>query len=102
MLKKLCELRGSMMTVPDELAARIPLSYVHFTTFLVDALLFISLCRAHLALPKEAVAASALAAAAEAAPQHFILYTYNAEAATQPSLGTPPTVAVMLLLSRQA
>ena len=30
------------MTVPDELAARIPLSYVHFTTFLVDALLFIS------------------------------------------------------------
>ena len=41
-LGKVCELRSACMTLPDELAARIPLAYVHFTAFLVDALLFLS------------------------------------------------------------
>ena len=40
--RQVCELRGACMTLPDELAARIPLAYVHFTAFLVDALLFLS------------------------------------------------------------
>ena len=40
--RQVCELRGACMSLPDELAARIPLAYVHFTAFLVDALLFLS------------------------------------------------------------
>ena len=41
-LSKLCELRASMMAIPDELAARIPLAYVHLTSLLVDALLWLA------------------------------------------------------------
>lgn len=41
-LQKLCDLRASMMQLPDELAARIPLAYVHLTSLLVDALLILS------------------------------------------------------------
>jgi len=41
-LQKLCELRGACMGIPDELAARMPLAYVHFTNMLVDALLVIA------------------------------------------------------------
>ena len=55
-LWQVCELRGACMTLPDELAARIPLAYVHFTAFLVDALLFLS----PLALVRAAHSRSAL------------------------------------------
>ena len=41
-LQKLCDLRASMMQLPDELSARIPLAYVHLTSLLVDALLTLS------------------------------------------------------------
>jgi len=41
-LTKVCELRGACMGIPDELAARMPLAYVHFTHLLVDALLFLA------------------------------------------------------------
>ena len=41
-LEKLCELRGACMGIPDELAARMPLAYVHFTHCLVDMLLFLA------------------------------------------------------------
>eukprot|EP00965_Chrysotila_dentata_P085354 2816039-Pleurochrysis_carterae.AAC.1 len=41
-LEKVCELRGAMMGIPDELAARMPLAYVHFTHFLVDTLLVLA------------------------------------------------------------
>ena len=39
---KCCELRGACMGIPDELAARMPLAYVHFTHLLVDALLLLA------------------------------------------------------------
>lgn len=42
MLGKCCELRGACMGIPDELAARMPLAYVHFTHLLVDALLLLA------------------------------------------------------------
>ena len=42
LLTRLCELRGACMGIPDELAARMPLAYVHFTTFLVDSLLLLT------------------------------------------------------------
>jgi len=38
-LEKCCALRGAMMSIPDELAARIPMAYVHFAQFLVDSLI---------------------------------------------------------------
>jgi len=41
-LEKACELRGACMGIPDELAARMPLAYVHFTHCLVDMLLFLT------------------------------------------------------------
>ena len=41
-LTKCCELRGACMGIPDELAARMPLAYVHFTHLLVDALLLLA------------------------------------------------------------
>ena len=41
-LHKCCDLRSACMTVPDELAARMPLAYVHFTHCLVDILLFLA------------------------------------------------------------
>ena len=41
-LTKICELRAACMGIPDELAARMPLAYVHFTHLLVDALLFLA------------------------------------------------------------
>jgi predicted membrane chloride channel (bestrophin family) len=41
-LQKCCDLRAACMTVPDELAARMPLAYVHFTHCLVDILLLIA------------------------------------------------------------
>ena len=41
-LSKVCDLRGACMTIPDELAARMPLAYVHFTHCLVDILLLIA------------------------------------------------------------
>jgi len=41
-LDKCCSLRGACMSIPDELAARMPLSYVHFTHFLVDSLLLLA------------------------------------------------------------
>ena len=39
-LSRMCELRGACMGIPDELSARMPLAYVHFTHCLVDVLLF--------------------------------------------------------------
>mmetsp|Transcript_9158 Transcript_9158/g.22780 ORF Transcript_9158/g.22780 Transcript_9158/m.22780 type:complete len:197 (+) Transcript_9158:745-1335(+) len=41
-LEKCCDLRAACMTIPDELAARMPLAYVHFTHCLVDILLLIA------------------------------------------------------------
>jgi len=41
-LNKVCELRSACMGIPDELAARMPLAYVHFTHLLVDALLYLA------------------------------------------------------------
>jgi len=41
-LEKCCDLRSACMTIPDELAARMPLAYVHFTHCLVDILLLIA------------------------------------------------------------
>jgi len=41
-MHKTCELRAALMSIPDELAARMPLSYVHFTHFLVDSLLLLA------------------------------------------------------------
>lgn len=41
-IEKCCDLRGACMTIPDELAARMPLAYVHFTHCLVDILLLIA------------------------------------------------------------
>ena len=41
-LRTACEPRGACMGIPDELAARMPLAYVHFTHLLVDALLFLA------------------------------------------------------------
>mgnify|MGYP002632231392 CR=1 FL=1 len=41
-LQKCCDLRAACMTVPDELAARMPLAYVHFTHCLVDILLLLA------------------------------------------------------------
>jgi predicted membrane chloride channel (bestrophin family) len=41
-LSKCCDLRASCMSIPDELAARMPLAYVHFTHCLVDILLLIA------------------------------------------------------------
>lgn len=41
-LEKACEMRGACMGIPDELAARMPLAYVHFTHCLVDMLLFLT------------------------------------------------------------
>ena len=41
-LEKCCELRGACMSIPDELAARMPLAYVHMTHLLVDVLLFLA------------------------------------------------------------
>jgi hypothetical protein len=41
-LGKVCELRGACMGIPDELAARMPLAYVHFTHCLVDITLLIA------------------------------------------------------------
>jgi hypothetical protein len=41
-LARVCELRSAFMSVPDELAARMPLAYVHFTHCLVDLLLFLA------------------------------------------------------------
>jgi len=38
-LEKCCALRGAMMSIPDELAARIPMAYVHFAQLLVDSLI---------------------------------------------------------------
>ena len=40
-LTKICELRAACMGIPDELAARMPLAYVHLH-LLVDALLFLA------------------------------------------------------------
>ena len=39
---KMCDLRSSCMSIPDELAARMPLAYVHLTHCLVDILLGIA------------------------------------------------------------
>ena len=44
-LGKCCDLRTACMTIPDELAARMPLSYVHFAHFLVDSLLLLLFTR---------------------------------------------------------
>jgi len=41
-LHKCCDLRGACMSIPDELAARMPLAYVHLTHCLVDILLLIA------------------------------------------------------------
>jgi len=41
-LEKCCDLRSACMTIPDELAARMPLAYVHFAHCLVDILLLIA------------------------------------------------------------
>ena len=41
-LTKCCDLRGACMSIPDALAARMPLAYVHFTHCLVDILLLIA------------------------------------------------------------
>ena len=41
-LGKCCDLRAACMSIPDELAARMPLAYVHFTHCLVDILLLIA------------------------------------------------------------
>ena len=39
---KICDLRSACMSIPDELAARMPLAYVHFTHCLVDVLMMIT------------------------------------------------------------
>merc|ERR1719198_56730 len=41
-LEKVCDLRSACMSIPDQLAARMPLAYVHFTHILVDTLLLIA------------------------------------------------------------
>lgn len=41
-LDKVCALRGCMGKLPDDLAARMPLAYVHIVQVLVDSLLYIT------------------------------------------------------------
>jgi len=41
-LNKCCDLRSACMSIPDQLAARMPLAYVHFTHCIVDILLLIA------------------------------------------------------------
>lgn len=42
LLQKCLDLRSACMSIPDELAARMPLAYVHFTHCLVDILLLLA------------------------------------------------------------
>ena len=38
LLDKICALRGAMMSIPDELDKRVPMTFVHFAHLLVDTL----------------------------------------------------------------
>jgi len=42
LLGKVCDLRAACMSIPDALAARMPMAYVHFTHCLIDILLLLA------------------------------------------------------------